>query len=64
VRRTKKPAVQTLSPGVTTAAKKATREMKMIKLPDKDELSGGSMDRLNMGECLSDQDRRLRGIRP
>ena len=42
-----------LSPGVTTAAKKATREMKMIKLPDKDDLSGGSMDRLNMRECLS-----------
>jgi hypothetical protein len=49
IRRTKKPAVQMLAPGVATATKKATREMAMIKLPDKDDFSGGSMDWLNMG---------------
>jgi hypothetical protein len=53
IRRTKKHAVHMLSPGVTAATKKATREMTMIKLPDKDDLSGGSMDRLDMRECLS-----------
>jgi len=52
-RRAKKPAVQMLSFGNTTATKKAARETAMINLPDKDALSGGSMDRLNMRECLS-----------
>jgi hypothetical protein len=42
-----------LSPGVITAAKKATREAKMIKVPERDDLSGGSMALLNIGEYLS-----------
>jgi hypothetical protein len=60
-----------LAPGVTAAAQKATREMKMIKLPDTDDLSGGSMDRFNMGKRLSGKSeqhgdvnyRRVNGVR-